>query len=259
MREGALALIDCLGWKGIWQGIDESVLIAKLDMIQVEVKAEVDKINCEHHDLSYGSIEAQIRLISDTVAVSIQYENDVPLVDDITKAYLVRTASLSVVRIQRLFLDREPRIVLRGCISYGNHLVVSNFIIGPAVDEAAAHYELAEGAFVWLLPSAGVPYNYANLLLHDIGSLLILYNMPLKGGTRLKSLVINPLYLENSTDRRNLVSIAFLQSMGRVNRLDVWLKRQNTMDFLEEAELASAQFEKTIKGLNCESDRSPQA
>lgn len=211
MREGAFALVDCLGWKGIWHGTPELALIEKVGRIHAEVEAVVKEINLRHRDTSSGPIGAQIRLISDTVAVSIQHETDSPPIDSVEKAYLVRTAALCVVRTQKLFLAQEPRVALRGCISYGNHVVVNNFIIGPAVDEAADYYETAEGALVWLLPSAGFHSNCADLLLHDIGSLLILYNMPLKGGGRLKSLLINPLYLETSADRRAAIISRYLR------------------------------------------------
>ena len=246
MREGAFALIDCLGWKGIWHGTSEIALIEKVSRIQAEVEEEVKKINLQHLNTSSGPIVAQIRLISDTVAVSIQHENDSPPIDSLKKAYLVRTAALSVARIQKLFLAEEPRVALRGCVSYGNHVVVNNFIIGPAVDEAADYYESADGAMVWVLPSAGIHSNCGDVLLHDIGSLLILYNMPLKGGGQLKSLLINPLYLEASADRRRAIISGFLEAMRRVERLDVWVKGQNTLDFLEEAESATAHFEEKI-------------
>lgn len=249
MREGAFALIDCLGWKGIWKRTNGSSLIEKLERIEQEVKAVVDEFNSHHRNMTSGPINAQIRLISDTVAVSIQFENDAPMIDTINRGYLVRAASLSVVRIQRLFLAEEPRIVMRGCIAYGDHVVVNNFIIGPAVDEAAEHYEMAEGAFVWLLLSAGILYEQANCLMGDGRYLLMPYDLPLKTGARLKSLVVNPLYLENSVDQRRAMIEGYFKAMNGVGSLDVWLKRQNTMDFLQTAEPVSADLEQKIKGL----------
>ncbi len=246
MKKGAFALIDCLGWKGIWQRSSESALIEKLERIQDEVKAVEDKFNSQHCDMP---IKAQILLISDTVAISIQYENDESLINNTYKSYLVRAASLSVVGIQKLFLAEKPRIVLRGCITYGDHVVVKNFIIGPAVDEAANYYEIAEGALVWLHRSAGIHYSQANLLQDDIHSLFIPYDMPLKTGARLKSLVLNPLYLENSADGRRVIIEGYLEAMQGVDRIDVWLKGQNTLDFLQTAESVAAELEQKIKGL----------
>lgn len=247
MKEGAFALVDCLGWKGIWQVASEAVLVEKIKGIHSEVEVVVDEINSRHRDMTAGAINAQIRLISDTVAVSIQHEKGSRPVDSLDKAYLVRTAALCVVRIQRLLLAHRPQVALRGCISYGEHLVVNNFILGPSVDEAADYYETPEGALVWLLPSAGVHINCADLLLHDIGSLFLEYRLPLKSGHNLKSLVINPLYLETSSDQRQALIGGYFEAMRRTDRLDVWLKGQNTMDFLQEAENLSVSLEKEIK------------
>lgn len=246
MKEGAFALIDCLGWKGIWQQTTELALIDKISKISHKVGSVIEEINSRHLNMSSGPIRAQIRLISDTVAVSIQHETDSSGVDSLDKAYLVRTAALSVIEIQRLFLVQEPSIALRGCISYGEHLVIDNFIVGPAVDQAADYYETAEGALVWLLPSAGVHTNCADLLLHDIGSLYLQHKMPLKSGGRLETLVVNPLYMDSTGLRQSAIN-CFLEALRRVDRLDVWLKGQNTLEFLHAAEAASAEFEEKAK------------
>jgi hypothetical protein len=41
MREGAFALIDCLGFKGIWKRTDTTLLIRKLLRIEEVVSSEV--------------------------------------------------------------------------------------------------------------------------------------------------------------------------------------------------------------------------
>ena len=64
MKEGAFALIDCLGWKGIWQQTTEFALIDKIAKIHDKVGSVIEEINSRHRNMSSGPIRAQIRLIS---------------------------------------------------------------------------------------------------------------------------------------------------------------------------------------------------
>ena len=45
-------------------------------------------------------------------------------------------------------------IATAGVTSFGQHLCDGNFLVGPAVDEAAQYMDEPEGAFIWLLPKA---------------------------------------------------------------------------------------------------------
>jgi hypothetical protein len=218
----------------------EQALIAKLRATENEIKAELRRFNVIHRRGFDGPISAQLRIISDTVAVSIHYSKKKAQIKDEHKGYFVWAASLCVARIQISFLRGEPPIAMRGCISYGEHAVVNNFIIGPAVDLAAEYHEQAEGALVWLLPSAEAKYQSTVLLPRD---LLLLYDVPLKYGARLRTPVVNPLYFATSADQRRKIIDAHAKAMSGVERLDVWLKRQNTIEFLEMADISSAELE----------------
>lgn len=157
MREGAFALIDCLGFKGIWKRTDPELLITKLSKIEQIVHAEIQEGGGSgpFKYLSFGPIKLHVRLLSDTVAISLQYEEqEGKSPENWQKNFLVGVICQAAVQILDLFLKNEPPLVLRGCVSYGEHLSEGNFIAGPAVDEAAEYMNVAEGAFVWLLPSA---------------------------------------------------------------------------------------------------------
>lgn len=243
IREGAFALVDCLGWKGIWKRSPESeiALIHKIEKIPNVVETWLEDWRSKEQN-EFRAIETKILLISDTVAVSIRQKDSQPS-DSLDQAYLIRAAAMSVIRSQKLFLTDEPPIAMRGCLSYGKHAVIGNFIVGEAVDETAEYNEIAEGALMWLLPSAVNLTNQGGQLLHDIGALFIPHDIPLKGGARLNSLVVNPLYLDYSAEERQGTISRYDESMSGVDRLDVWLKRQNTFEFLRAAEAASSAHE----------------
>jgi hypothetical protein len=239
MKEGGFALIDCLGFKGIWRRTDVSTLLDKLAAIQEEVKGRVAGFKSQPTDLHTGKIDMQVSLISDTVAVSVQYKKESLQIDDLNKAFLVWETCLAAVQVQSLFLLDEPPLVMRGCVTYGDHVVRKNFLVGPAVDEAAQHYELAQGAFIWLSPSAATIYEAGKWLLGPGDSLLIEYKVPLKDGQRLQTHVVNPLYLENSAEDRGAVCQRFGLAMAGASELDVLLKRQNTTTYLQKADSQS--------------------
>lgn len=48
---------------------------------------------------------------------------------------------------------------LRGCISFGRHLCDGNFVVGPAVDQAAEYMNEPDGAFIWVLPGVAERHN----------------------------------------------------------------------------------------------------
>lgn len=159
-------------------------------------------------DVLRFKLDPYIISLSDTIAVSVpvpKTESADSENEEMKKAFSIEAACLITVKILDLFIRDEPALTLRGCISYGEHLVRDNFIVGPAVDEAAEQQDLAEGAFVWLYPDAA--QKYENLLkwrremlsqfnekLKDLGgdeysqasNFLLLIDLPPKNRTVLK-------------------------------------------------------------------------
>ncbi|MDT7543625.1 MAG: hypothetical protein QOE33_3529 [Acidobacteriota bacterium] len=301
MQEGAFALIDCLGFKGIWKRTDPTLLLKKLSNIDKIINERVTSDAFAFKYLSFGPIRVHVRLLSDTVAISLQYET-LEGKESINrqKNILVALMCDSIVKVLNLFLDGEPPLVLRGCVTYGEHLSEGNFIVGPAVDDAAEHMNLAEGAFVWLHPNAALRFRkfQASMIAYIIAAppellasalkvmkdpegrfdhlrtaieehgaesvgkamaevmkpLVITpvvvdpYPMPLKGGGQLQCPIINPLaFQQTEGDRKSVIDMYSKIITG--DRLDIWLKRQHTMDFLEVAERFTAQFESNIAPL----------
>lgn len=310
MREGAFALIDCLGFKGIWKRTDPILLLQKLSRIEQTVHDEIGSPfeGIPFKKLSFGPIKLNVRLLSDTVAISLQYEERAGETPEKWQTnFLVGLICQAVVQVLDLFLKGEPHLVLRGCISYGEHLSEGNFIAGPAVDEAAEHMNIAEGAFVWLLPSAEDRYMsmsarsylmmtmlppevvveswkvlkergvkiaepaldavekigaeaavgaWQSILKPILTAPLVIapYEMPLKTGARLRCAVLNPLVFQTAEEERRQ-SIETYSQIISGNRLDIWLKHQHTIDFLEVANKACDSFNQELaklKGENSE-------
>jgi hypothetical protein len=157
MKEGALVLVDCLGFRGIWNRVDPETLISNLQSIEKRA-ASLVMPKYSRSMLSFGHVRFHLRFLSDTVALSIQYEADAyengAQPNERQKDLLVAIACDSAGVLANLFIDSETPLPLRGCISFGRHLCESNFLVGPAVDQAAEYMNEPDGAFIWVLPRA---------------------------------------------------------------------------------------------------------
>ncbi|MGB9178485.1 MAG: hypothetical protein WCB68_04490, partial [Pyrinomonadaceae bacterium] len=233
------------------------------------------------YDLLQRRFVIKPSLLSDSVAISLQYKDNAYKKEvkgnkkgkksinnkrekrkdkKREKSYLVWLICASTIKILDLYLEDEPSMVLRGCITYGELDHKENFIVGPAVDVAAENMEVCQGAFVWLHPEAAAMYRYAVEVQQETikllyakkrrtklleGSKLSLaeplivdqYNMPLKGGGRLLCPVINPLAFHKTEKKRQAVIKAYQKTLTD-NHLDVMLKQQYTLEFLKEANKA---------------------
>jgi hypothetical protein len=281
MNDGALVLVDCLGFRGIWTRVDPRLLIDRLKTIEARAEARVVP-KYSSSMLSFGPVRFHVRLLSDTVALSVQYEQATTAPDDRQLNLLVSVACEAASVLAGMFIDDDLPLPVRGCISFGRHLSDGNFLLGPAVDEAAECMNAPQGAFIWVLPTAADRHrkfvaraislikalptdvlmaglklvaergvNEASKLLShaEAGTesyveamrvtyaqmlaaptVIEPYSMPLKDGAHIDASVVNPLLsAQNNEGRRRMVQPyeQFLQG----NRLDIWLKRQNTLKF----------------------------
>lgn len=267
MQEGAFALIDCLGFRGIWKRNDQTILLEKLKSIMSKIHNTPGLLKGLPFHLLARDFIITPSLLSDSVAISLRYEDDNSsrktrkISERREKSYLVWLICASTIRVLDLYLKGEPGLVLRGCITYGkyehNPIETGTFIVGPAVDDCAGNMEVSQGAFVWLDPEAAALYRYALRIQQKTIKLLYkrtdksellegskqslrepimvdAYDMPINGGGRLRCPVINPLAFHESEEARQAVICAYEKAMSG-NHLDVMLKRQYTMEFLLKA------------------------
>ena len=152
MNEGAFAFLDCLGFKGVWnRGVDPSLIVSYLRL--AKAKAENGPVQEFAKKYLGSSVVVSIAFISDTVVVSVQGAKNVML-PDLYRGYLIQLANFACIELIRVFANCPKPLAMRGCVTYGPHLVADTFFLGPAVDEAAEYAEIAQGAFVWLTPQA---------------------------------------------------------------------------------------------------------
>ncbi len=238
MEEGAFALVDCLGFKGIWKRSDPNRLLEKLYALEDSANGEAIALGA----ILQAPVKVHARMLSDTLAISLRQPSPTPPDEEFGNRLVVHVV-LAMISVIGRFALNEPPLLLRGCITYGPHLCDGSFLVGPAVDCAAEHMNLPQGAFVWLHPSAAYRYraHIQNIkaespkfteqyVIND-------YPMPLKGGDVLQADVVNP--LEGSPDDPDAVIDAFSKGMQGDN-VDIWIKRQHTLAFLRAVQLGLA-------------------
>lgn len=159
MKEGAFAILDCLGFKGVWARpeikIDPTVLPAFFEEVLKSVEKLVTRVIVDQ--LLNGKGEFRATIISDTIVISASPSDEAPL-NLVQQGYLINAVASAAAELAIRFLNGPTPLLLRGCITYGSFIVRGNFFVGPAVDEAASFAEVAQGAFIWLTPAAGARY-----------------------------------------------------------------------------------------------------
>ncbi len=188
---------------------------------------------------SYGlELSLRVLFLSDTIvigAVMKPLDNDVERQDE-ADATAVLTVGAIVSQIQIEALQMRVPLMYRGCISFGSFKLTEKFIVGVAVDEAAASMDSADAALVWCTPSAArIVSGSKSRLATDIGvspRLFLKDRVPLKGGRLYNTWVVSPFRaLEPGVASRK----AFLKAAGATFGRDVIeheIKRQNTIAVL---------------------------
>lgn len=272
MKNGAFAMIDCLGFKGIWERVDPEILLAKLRKIKETVEADTN--NEEEVRQAFGErvirdkdTELAVSFLSDTVIIGLhcpEYKDGVPIA--VQDAWLVDTLCIILTRVLDLFIEEEPPLVMRGCVTFGEFIVEDPFIVGPAVDRAAELMNIANGGFVWLDETAGEVFSkWHTPMVEEVsqdeesiaigshltanergiwmqGQRLIYYDLPIKNGENLNRYVVNPLSYHESKEEREAIRDRINQSMVNPADPSVLVKHNHTMTFLDSAEIRCAEF-----------------
>lgn len=239
---GAFAMLDALGFKGIWRKYGHHEVLAKLGALRDSVDAKVrEQLGGEdRRDLPEKFFIHAVRLafLSDTIVIGVpvrnQRPNHQPSVEAADGAATIVAATFASHILRLALRDPQPRLAFRGCIAVGEFAVDGDerFIVGPAVDDAAQLHEQAEGAIVWLAPSAQRVMT-PNLLASAAPRPLFEYSVPLKGGSAYDTFAVSPFAHAVSGELREDVENAILETFERDDgRLDVAIKQQNTARFL---------------------------
>jgi hypothetical protein len=175
MQYGAVLMIDALGFKDVWEreGNDVSPqVLAKMHAMR--------KVTERDHEVHDTLVATKATFLSDSVVVGIGARE--PVRKSATRdAMAVFQAACRALWMTTVALEREPRLAYRGCITFGRFEIDGPFILGPAIDEAAKWHDGADGAFVWLSPSAETVWQ-ATPPQPDHARILMPYAVPIKGG-----------------------------------------------------------------------------
>src|SRR4051812_22582817 len=131
MRRGCLALIDALGFKGIWRHNDPDQVLAKLHDLQQEANRgfeEMAKGADAKMPLKQRPVDVSITFLSDTICIAAAcVEQDV---DGVAAKVVVDTTAYV---IQHALKPPVP-LSFRGAITFGEFQLgeEGRFLVGPA-------------------------------------------------------------------------------------------------------------------------------
>jgi hypothetical protein len=190
MRRGAIALIDVLGFKGIWRRHPEEAVIRSMEAL-LEASQEDARQAIAGPATTIDFIAPVF--VSDTVAFGLAAKpvaeaNAALEVRGEAELFSFDAASLDswtvwhmgnfLAHLMRRALVGEVPLAFRGAVAFGRFGLTDRFLIGEAVDEAAAFHERADGAMVGFAPSAA---RFEQAAVPSSGSKFLKYPIPTKG------------------------------------------------------------------------------
>jgi len=219
LQKGAVALIDALGFRGIWSRHTPDDVLEEMKSVKNWFETRI-----KEQFASQPDFHCDVAFLSDTIAVSMAIDGgDEEHREALSVLYLGDVISWVLDRVLR---SKIP-FAYRGAIAIGEYEVSPHFLIGQAIDEAAAAHELAQGAIIWLTPTARD--RVAQWLSSRSGNThMVLFDVPLKGGDVLNTYTLSPLEQARDMEDADLLTSRLLATF-RGRSIDVAVKRQNTV------------------------------
>jgi hypothetical protein len=246
MKHGAVAILDALGFKGIWKRERSESILAKLRRLRDVVVEDITRAQqTSPAMLGVEIITRQAAFLSDSLVIGVSVEaggmgalGPIPPVVTgfpglLRQDHSLRDLLLTLVRLLDMAATDSPHLAYRGTIACGEFEFDDVFVLGPAIDEAAELASQADGAFVWLTPSAlevQGPLEEFNPYIPYFESLAPKYAVPMKAGTSVNTRALNPL-AEREPEAREAILEALLGTFVGANK-EIQRKRQNTETFL---------------------------
>lgn len=240
MHSGPVAMFDALGFKGIWQRHKPEDVLAKLHRL-AEVGAQIPQQFGGANPPVESMLESvHVTLLSDTVVMGlgVKQVQDLPahvqtsgrvsqqLFDGTALVFLAQCVGSFMLEAAR----DEPVLSYRGAISFGQHVITDRFVVGPAIDDAAEHMNLASAALVLFTPRALDSCAYDS-------SCAFRYAAPLSAGGTFETRVANPFWSIPATDDITECTSRMLRSFYTPS-VRVRVLRDNTAAYLRAAAAA---------------------
>jgi hypothetical protein len=220
MQKGAVALIDALGFRGIWSRHTPDAVLNEMKSVKNWFETRIKDQFATQPDF-----HCDVAFLSDTIAVSMAFDGEIKQGqhrEALCVLYLGDVISWVLDRVLR----SEIPFAYRGAIAIGEYEVSPHFLIGQAIDEAAAAHELAQGAIIWLTPAARD--RVADWLRVQPGTHMVKFDVPLKGGDTLNTYTLSSLEQAKSVNDAELLTHNLLTTFSSQS-IDVAVKRQNTI------------------------------
>lgn len=167
-KYGAICILDALGTKGIWKKKNPENVIENWEKFVNIVDTGIKKDK---------NFETNFYAFSDTIIITVS--GNLPIEKVLNR--------LSVIVLSSITFGLPYGIFLRGCISIGDFYESEKMILGPAIDEASQHYEIANWLGVHLTPSA---FSVVDRLISSDDALkhrFALYSVPVKIGQSIET------------------------------------------------------------------------
>jgi len=235
LRLGAVVLLDALGFKGIWNRTDPKSVLRQLKSLKREGQ-NLQGIDRSGVLLQADALDHRVRCISDTIIVAVTLRDSA--IGHYPERPIYRamlSAALIASHMMGFALDGSPQFLFRGCMATGRLNIDGDFLIGPAIDEAAELFEQSDGPFFWMAPSAlRINDSYADTFVDRIEpNLMVRYPIPVKNGKSIETLVHNYFGLTQSPNQRAITRENVLHAFGSTELSpEVEKKRCNTLSFL---------------------------
>jgi hypothetical protein len=231
MPTGAFVMMDALGFKELSRR-SPNELREKMHGLWSSYGGWLDAYKKDM--LKEGYSEApEITFLSDTIAIGVPLVRIKGTTRELAtySGEVIAAASGFAGDIQRFAADSPLPMAYRGAISFGEYEMAPPFILGPAVNDAAEHYELGEVSAVWLTPTALDVWHETAAHTPEVSTKnLRSYPVPLKSGASFHTMVTNPYVGPTNEDAmeewtRSVIG-TFHGSMG------IQIKKQNTVRLL---------------------------
>lgn len=245
-RTGCVAFIDAIGFKGIWRrSTDPGSVLSRLNELRSFVESLIDQENSAASPPVYD-MRFEMKAFSDTLAFLVYLDGEIPpevaQADpegflELRKYLLLKNCVMLMSRVIGFAItDKELPFLYRGSIAMGDFYYNSFAFVGPAVDEAGSYFEQAEGAFVYLCPSALTAVeSRPGTFTPENFPFAVKYDVPLKNDVQLSTYAVNPLLfsgcirsLDGFFDPASEVILDFIGGSPQQKA-----KRDNTEKFLK--------------------------
>jgi hypothetical protein len=190
MRRGAIALIDVLGFKGIWRRHSEEAVVRSLQALLEASQEDAQQATAGPENMidfispvflsdtvAFGLAAKPVAEVNATLETTGTSELVGPFDAGRLDSWTVWHMGNFLAHLMRRALMGEVPFAFRGAVAFGRFGMTDRFLIGEAVDEAATFHERADGAIVGFAPSAAL---FEQAAIPSSVSKFIKYSIPTK-------------------------------------------------------------------------------